>query len=390
MESNFKVTLIGTLPPIKGISPYCKELLISLSSNTPVEFIGFKKLYPDFLYPGGRSTEDDILESHITIDNTEIRNTLTYYNPFSWIIAGLTCKGDIIHAQWWSHVLAPVFITILLLCKLRGKKVVITIHNILPHEANRLNAILNRAVLHLGDHFIVHSERNVAQSHNTLGIPITKISRIPIGIINDVDEIHVPQSVAKEKLHIPQEKKVILFFGHIREYKGLEVLLEAFSIVIQQDPNLFLVIAGTPWKNEQHYVNLIQKYNIGSQCKAYLHFVPSNETSLFYSASDVVVLPYIEFSSQSAVGAVALAYEKPLIVTDVGGLSEYVKDRRCLVPPKSPKNLAEAILSITRDENLLQKLALDSKSIAQDCSWTSVAERTVATYKRILTAGCRQ
>ena len=379
MDAKFKVTLIGTLPPIKGISPYCKDLLTSLTKVVTVEFIGFKKIYPGFLYPGGEVTENNVQDSNITIENTEIRNILTYYNPFSWVTAGLTCKGDIIHAQWWSHVLAPVYVVILLLCKIRGKKIVITIHNIIPHEGNKLNTMLNGAVLHLGDHFIVHSERNVLQLHNAFDVPMEKISKIPIGITNGIENIRVSQSAAKEKLRIPNQKKVILFYGHIREYKGLDVLLEAFSIAIQQDQD-----AGTPWKNENHYINRIQEYQIGNHCRTYLYFIPSNETNLLYSASDLVVLPYREFSSQSAVGAVALAYQKPLIVTDVGGLSEYIMDERCLVSPNNPKQLAERILLIARDKNLLQKLSLDSKSLAQNYSWRSVAEKTVTTYESIL------
>lgn len=88
-----KVTLIGTLPPIKGLSPYCQELLKSLSKNIEVEFIAFKKLYPNFLYPGGTKVEDKNYK--LEIKNTQIRNILTYYNPFSWIWVGLSIEGGI-------------------------------------------------------------------------------------------------------------------------------------------------------------------------------------------------------------------------------------------------------------------------------------------------------
>ncbi|MCD5383897.1 hypothetical protein LR066_03965 [candidate division WOR-3 bacterium] len=111
------------------------EVLRSVSDLISVEFIGFKQLYPDFLYPGGTRVKDENYSPEIK--NGLVRNILTYYNPISWLWAGLTAKGEIIHAQWWSYVLAPVYFTVLSVCKIRKKKILITVHNVIPHETTK-------------------------------------------------------------------------------------------------------------------------------------------------------------------------------------------------------------------------------------------------------------
>jgi len=129
-----KVTMIGTLPPIKGISAYCSELINSLSDELHIEFFSFKKLYPEFLYPGGEIEDKTSTVRFKTNKNLRIRKTLTHYIPLSWLWVGITANGDIIHVHWWTTFLTPVYLIILLISKLRKRKVVITAHNILPHE----------------------------------------------------------------------------------------------------------------------------------------------------------------------------------------------------------------------------------------------------------------
>ena len=383
------VTLIGTLPPIKGPSPYCLGLLNSLSKHIFVEFISFKKLYPDFLYPGGGSKVGDNKYVPFTITNSTIRYILTYYNPLSWIWMGFTIKSKIVHAQWWSHVLAPVYFVVLAICKFRGKKIIITVHNVLPHAAlpyenKRLNKFLNRVVLFLGDIFIVHSTRNIEELHDIFGIPKEKIIRIPHGTSKSFKDSIVTKEDAREELGLPLDGKIILFFGTIREYKGLDILLEAFSYVTKERGNVFLVIAGYPWRGWEKYEELIKTNDLNKNIKLFLEFIPSGKVKYFYYASDLVVLPYREFMSQSGLGADALAFEKPLIVTDVGGLPELVKDKKFVVEQNNPRELAEKILVALGDDELLKKLSADSRNLAEEYSWDKVAEKTVGLYRCVL------
>ena len=387
MSDGNTVTLIGTLPPIKGISPYCQELLKSVSKKMEVEFIGFKKLYPDFLYPGGRVVEDSNSYNVNLMKNIAIRNILTYYNPLSWIWTGFSIKGEIVHAQWWSHVLAPVYFVVLSICKFRRKKIIITVHNVLPHENSKLNKFLNRVVLCWGDVFIVHSTRNIEEVHKIFKIPKEKVIRIPHGVLGSFKDDIVTQEDAREKLKLPLDCKIILFFGNIREYKGLDVMLEAFSYVIKETEKVLLVIAGSLWVKWGKYEELIKKKNLSKNIKLFLEFIPSDEAKYFYYAYDLVVLPYREFMAQSGAGAVALAFEKPLIVTNVGGLPELVKDKNFVIEPNNPRALAEKILLALGDDELLKKLSDDSRGLAEEYSWDKISEETVGLYKFVIEGG---
>jgi len=378
-----KITLIGTLPPVKGLSPYCQELLKSLSSKIKVEFIGFKKLYPDFLYPGGTKVRD-WNHKPPELKNAKIRIILTYYNSFSWIWAGLTVKGDIIHAQWWSHVLAPIYFVILSICKVRGKKIIITVHNVVPHENNGINNFLNRIVLVFGDNFIAHNDRNKESLSNFYHIPQEKISVIPHGILEPVSIKGVSKKEAREYLKVPQDKRVVLHFGHIRDYKGLDVLLKSLKFIAKEISDVILIIAGQPWVDWKKYEKIIKENNLGDYIVKKLDFIPPSEVEYYFSASDIVVLPYKYFDSQSGIGALALPFKKPLVVTNVGGLPDFVKDERVIARLNNPEDLARKITQVLKNDDLLEKLSNDSEELAIKYNWDEIAEKTIKLYGILL------
>ena len=378
-----KVTMVGALPPLKWNSLYSLELSRSLARYIDLDFISFKKLYPALLYRGD-AAEDKGMSISAKNEKFKIKRIMTYYNPFSWFLAGISTKGDIAHIQWGIPILSPVFFIILLISKLRRKRIIATVHNVLPHEHSKTDKILTKLVFYLVDLFIVHSTRNIEELHDIFGIPKGKIVRIPIGTSKSFKDSIVTKEGAREKLKLPLDGKIILFFGTIREYKGLDILLEAFFYVVKEVENIFLVIAGYPRVKWGKYEELIEKNNLNKNIKLFLEFIPSDKVKYFYYASDLVVLPYREFMSQSAAGADALAFEKPLIVTDVGGLPELVKDRNFVVEQNNPRELAEKILVALGDDELLKKLSVDSRDLAEEYSWDKVAEMTVGLYKCVM------
>jgi len=373
-----KITLIGTLPPIKGVSPYCLELANALSKITDVEFIGFKKLYPDFMYPGGTKADD---ENYKKPEIKVIKNIITYYNPFSWIWAGLTAKGDVIHVQWWSHVLAPIYFVFLSIYKLRRKNIVITVHNVLPHENSKLNEFLNGIILAFGDAFMVHNAKNKASLSKIYNINEEKINIIPHGILETVQVRGFTREDARDYLKIPQNKKVILHFGNIRDYKGLDVLLESLKIIKDDINEILLIIAGKPWSDWEKYEKIIKENNLGDYVIRKLDFIPPSEVEYYFAASDVIVLPYKYFDSQSGVGALAIPFKKPLIVTDVGGLPDFVKDERAIVRPNDAKGLAKKLIVILKDKYLIDKLSNDSAQLANDYKWDKIADKNIKIYE---------
>ncbi|KQC11272.1 MAG: hypothetical protein APR54_02865 [Candidatus Cloacimonas sp. SDB] len=378
-KKNPLVTIVGTLPPVKGISPYCLELIKSISKKTNCEFIGFNNIYPEFLYPGGTKITDE-KDEPISVENCVIKNILTYYNPFTWIWAGLTIKGNIIHLQWWAPVLAPIYWTIIAICKLRGMKTILTIHNVQPHERQYLNTFLNKSVLQLADHFIVHSSKNKDSLSQLYHIPEETISIIPHGILEPCNIRGVTKHEAREYLDLPKNGKALLFFGNIREYKGLDDLLYAFASVRNEISNLTLIIAGKPWENWEKYEKIIVRNNLQSNIVKKLDFIQLSEVEYYFAASDAVILPYKFFDSQSGVGALAIPYKKPLIITDTGGLPDFVKNDIAIAKPNNPKDLARVIVNCLSNRTLLEQLSKDSEEIALSYKWDAIAQKTIELY----------
>ena len=142
--------MIGTLPPLKGNAYYCMSLAREMSKKLTVNFIAFRKLYPEWLYPGGVSDND----KNFTISETPeltIRRIITYYNPVSWVRAGFVSHSDIVHIQWWSIVVAPIYFVLLIVLKLRRKKILFTVHNVKPHENSPVDHFLTKLILSFGD-----------------------------------------------------------------------------------------------------------------------------------------------------------------------------------------------------------------------------------------------
>jgi len=301
--------MIGTLPPLKGISPYCADYALTLAEEAQVDFINFKKLYPETLYPGGTSC-DDLYPVDLSHPNLQVRDLITWYNPFSWIRAGLSLNGDVVYAQWWSYPLAPIFLTVLLIAKLRRKRVMLTVHNIYPHEKGAMKRFLNMAVLPLADRLLVHSEKNKSELIE-LGWNAEKIDVIPhhslkCGHLNS-ERIAMCKNEARQKLGIPHDSKVLCFFGNIREYKGLDDLLLALDDVRKDIPEIYLVIAGQPWERWEKYQAIIREKRLSTHVMAKTYFLPFQELALHLKASDLAVFPFKELHSSSDSASLALA-----------------------------------------------------------------------------------
>lgn len=383
MKKSMKVTFVGTLPPIKGVSEYCIEQANSLSKKIKIDFINFKSIYPEFLYPGGSTKEENetfLIEEN---ENLKIKNLLTWYNPFSWIWIGLTSKGKIVHFHWWTFYLFPVFFTIILFSKFRGKKIVCTAHNVLGHETSRIDKILTHLMFKLSYRIIVHSEINKRQLKEVFRIKDEKISVIAYGVLNFYKKGEIAKEEARKELNLDNRDKVILYFGNIRRYKGVDILIRAFAKVRQEISNSKLIIAGKNWIDWQPFQELIDKHGLNKDIILRLNYISTPEIPYYFSACDLVVLPYSHFESQSGPGNVALAFGKAMVVSNVGGLSDLVKNKDVIVPPCDDDRLAKAIIKVLKDDDFREKLENNSKELAQKYSWDKIAKRTIELYKEI-------
>lgn len=383
MKKDITVSILGTLPPIRALSSYCFELTHSLAKICHVEFLSFKKIYPAFLYPGG-TPDDDHTYPEINNPNISVRRRLAWYNPLSWLAEGLTATGDLLHAQWWSMPLFPVYMLVCACFKIRKKSVVFTVHNVFSHEKSWIYFKLSDVLFKTGDHFIVHSDLNKQQLIKFYGISESRISIVPHGGL----DFHIrPQANRKALLQTfgyAPEHKIILIFGAIRPYKGIDTAIRAFAEIIPEMPNARLLIAGSVWGDWSPYERLIRELRLEPFVATHLDYIPSGDVHKYFEVADLCVFPYLHFDSQSGAGAVALSFHKPMIVSDVGGLPELVRDRRFIVPPANPSAIADAMRMCLEDPKILSRMAEDAKAVSAKFAWPAIAGKTAMIYQRVL------
>lgn len=372
--------MLGSFPPLRGVSGYCLELAAAMAKLCPVEFISFRQMYPRFLYPGGDLADDptlpDIHHPHLTV-----HRRLAWYDPAGWLQAGLATQADLLHAQWWSLPLAPAYLAVCAGFKLLKKPVVFTVHNVLPHEKSRGYVAASKILFRLGDHFIVHTEQGRRRLAARYRIPPSRISQIPHGTLDF--QAGSGTGNIRETLGIAADEKVVLLFGAIRPYKGIDTALKALAEVRKAENRVRLVIAGKLWESWAPYDRLIRELGLADHVTTVLDYIPSGEVHRFFTAADLVILPYHHFDSQSGIGNTAIAFRKPMIVSNVGGLPDLITDPGCVVPPQNPSALARAILRCIRDPNRLRALSADADNISNKFSWQAIAKTTHLVYKEV-------
>src|SRR4030042_5188024 len=300
-----KVTLIGTLPPIKALSPYCFHLAQALSKKIDLQFINFINTLPNFLYKGGMKEN-----TSYSLKNFEINSILSLYNPLSWIKAGLKIDGKIVHLQHWALYSSIVYCFLSPIIKIRGKKCVVSIHNITPHRNDFftiiLDRILNKIIFSFSDIFIVHNERNKNKLLKIYKLDEKKIFIIPHGTLYPYQKIKgISKKEARSYLNIQMNKKEILFFGYMWDYKGLDYLLKALKKVTFRINNVVLVIAGQPLKDWKKYEEIIKQNDLDKYIIKKLEYIPDAELEYYFNSSDLVLFPYKKhrFNTHGGVGA---------------------------------------------------------------------------------------
>jgi len=337
-----KICLIGPTYPYRGgISHYTTLLFHHLRDRHQVKLYSYTRQYPRFLFPG-RTDRDP---SRVAL-KAECEYLVDPVNPWTWLRVFRRIKEDepdILILQWtvpyWALTLAGIST---LVKAFTTTRVLFVCHNVIPHAGERMGFLdrwLAKLTLGQGDYFIVHSEKDLKELQSLLPGADVRKAFLPIYNISNVDPL--PGEEAKRRLGL--KSKTILYFGFVRAYKGLEYLLKALPAVLKQ-VDVHTLVVGEFWVRESHYRELIQRLNLGQHVTIVNRYVPNEEIGLYFSAADVVVLPYIE-ATQSGVVQIAYGFAKPVITTNVGGLAEVVRDGETglIVPPRNSNALAKAI-----------------------------------------------
>jgi D-inositol-3-phosphate glycosyltransferase len=294
-------------------------------------------------------------------------------------------RPDIIHVQPQFYLMDWCSLALL---KKKGFKIVVTIHDVIPHKFftrhfHWAELLLLQFMYDEADKLIVHSKRNKRQLLDRFSLDESRVIVIPHGEYGlDGLSREISKIEARSMLGLDENEKVLLFFGFIRRVKGIETLLRAFDSVAEALHDAILIIVGCCIQGESftQYEAQLRRMLHGDRVKVFLEYVKHKEVSAFFRAADIVVLPYLKFSSQSGVLHLAQGFGKATIVTDVGGMPEAVEDYRTglVVPPGDAEKLAKGIIYLlTNEEKRIEMGRLAREVALKEFSWDAIARRTI-------------
>ncbi|OGU74157.1 MAG: hypothetical protein A2V93_04060 [Ignavibacteria bacterium RBG_16_34_14] len=342
--SRKKIIVIGPVYPYRGgPSTFVSYLYNNLKDKFEIKIFNYKLLYPSFLFPG-KTQYDESETSKFIVPNERVLNSIS---PITWFTTAQKIKrenADLVVFDWWQPFfgLCHFFISYFIRNEYKGRVVFIT-ENFISHEARFVDAFLTKLGLKNADHFIALSKiveedlKSISRNRK-----IHRAELPPFDVYNLPDEKEI--ETEKKKLGFNADDKILLFFGYVRKYKGLDLLIKAMPKIIAINPNAKLLIVGEFYDDPSFYLNLIKELKLEQYVKVINRFVKNEEVGLYYGLADLIVLPY-RSATQSAVLNVSYSFNKPVVATKVGGFVEFVDDEKTgfLAEPDSSEALAEGI-----------------------------------------------
>lgn len=361
-----KIVIVSPAYPLRGGIAHSAGLLYKeLSKEHEVLLITFKRQYPNFLFPGKSQTE-----TVETIDKISTEVILDSINPFNWNLTAkriLKFRPDLVIFKHWLPFFGPCYGWIARKIKKKSSaKLMAVCHNIIPHEKRPGDKTLSKYFLKKIDYFIPLSDQVKKDLFSFVKNPLYKLLPLPVfSLFGD----SVDKGQAKKFLKL-NDNRIILFFGFIRDYKGLDLLIEALALV-SKELDVKLIVAGEFYEPEEKYIKIIRKNKLEDAIILKKDFIPTTEVKYYFSASDAVVLPY-KSATQSGIVQVAVNFCKPVIATNVGGIGEVIQDgiTGFVVEKENPEKLAQAIIRFY-NEDKEKKFTDNMSSLKEKYSWQS-------------------
>lgn len=345
-----KVIIIGSAYPLRGGLSNFNERLARAFMTEGFETIifTFNLQYPAFLFPGKTQ-----YSSEPNPDDLDIEVAINSVNPINWLLVGNKIKKlnpDLVIIKFWIPFMAPCLGTLARIIRSNGSsKVISIIDNIVPHEKRLFDTALAGYFARSVDGFLTMS-RSVLQQVELFNKISPKLFS-PHPIYDNFGE-KIPREDACRLLNIDPENKYILFFGFIRDYKGLDLLLEAMALQDFRKLHVKLLVAGEFYTDPKPYYDIIKKHDLADIVILNTDFIPDSKVSLYFSAADLVVQPY-KNATQSGVTQIAYHFEVPMVITNVGGLAEFVPDGKAgyVIEPNAD-SVAEAISDFFKEDRI--------------------------------------
>ena len=366
MSSRLKIVTIGPFPPLRGgISDFHESLVAQLNKKNDVTVLSFKSLYPKILFPG---------KSQYNQDKSVFDDIHTMLNPLSflsWFKGRSLIKKkdpDRLIISYWSFFFIPIYMFLLGSIK-KGNRYVL-FHNVVSHENRIFEKFFLKIFIKKIDHCIVMNEYN-----KKLILQINPKAKI-IKNFHPIYELPYSDSkrnIYKNDLKI-EKKKTILFFGLIREYKGLDLLINAIALSKDRLNNLKVLIVGENYESLDPYHKMIADHQMEESFIFVNRFVNKVDIKKYFLSSDLVILPY-KSASQSGVLSLAYNFNRPVIVTNVGGLSDYISDNKSgFIDQPNSRDISIKI-NMFFVENLFQKMSEFIKNDKKRFSWKSFEQK---------------
>ena len=369
MGRHRKVVIIGSAWPLRGgLSAFNERIARQyLNEGDEVVIYTFSLQYPSILFPGKTQ-----YSSEPKPDDLNIRVKINTINPLSWFKTGKEIKKqapDLVIIKFWIPFVAPALGKIARIIKKNGhSKVVSIIDNIIPHEKRPGDKLLGSYWVNSVDGFVTMS-RAVLNDLNVFDKQKPKVY-CPHPLYDHYGKIE-SKKTAKKLLGLDSDTKYMLFFGFIRDYKGLDILLKSLDTGYIKNNNIKLLVAGEFYTDSKPYFSLIEQHNLQDVVIMSNDFIPDSKVALYFNAADVVVQPYKD-ATQSGVTQIAYHFEKPIITTNVGGLAEIVPDNEVgFVVQPVVEEVKQAIIRFYK-ENKEEEFKTNIKTLKQHYSWNNM------------------
>lgn len=366
-----KIHFISPFFPYRGgISQFSDELKDELIKKNSLVKINYKRLYPSFLFPGKSQFVEGIKNAEESVSNG-----IDSLNPFSGIkisrLLNKDSKDNVLLSVYWMSFFSPVLSLIAFLSSKKVKKVAL-IHNLIPHEKRFFDRFLTKIFVNQQDGFVVLSKK---VKDDILEMKPNAIVKELYHPLYERFGDKVDKNEARKKINVPRDKTILLFFGLVRDYKGLDVLLKSLK---ELDDDFYLIIAGECYGDFKKYQEIIDQFDLSNRILHLDRFISDVEVSLLFSAADICVLPY-KTATQSGVTATALHFEIPIVSTRVGGLAEYIvqNETGVLVSPNNCLEFSEAVISL-KDKSVREKMLPNIRVLKQELSWEKFSKELVS------------
>ena len=373
-----KLVIIGPAWPLRGgLSAFDEKLATQFTEKgIQTRIDTFSLQYPSFLFPGKSQFTTDPKPNNVNIDVC-----INSINPFNWIKIGLKLyreKPDLIIVRFWIPFLAPCLGTILKIAKKnKHTKVISIIDNMIPHEKRMGDRLLTKYFVKTVDGFIAMSEK-VKNDIKTFSHKPVSISPHPI--FNHFGD-PITKMEARTQLGLPQQDKIILFFGYIRKYKGLDLLIQAMANETIKNLGIQLIIVGEFYEDASTYHDLINALGLQNRISFYSNYIPDGEVKNYVCSADFIIQPY-KNATQSGVTPLAYHFEKPMLVTNVGGLADTVPHLKTgIVVAPTAEEIAKGIETLYElgEKHFIPNIIEEKKKY----SWSQMTEKFLALYQKL-------